>query len=52
MTQPGQYVDLFATLRDGQEQEQDLQFIFGGDESKAERDKIMQSVLASWYSTS
>ena len=49
-TKPGEYVDLFATLRDGEEKE--LQFIFGGDESKAERDKIVQSVLASWYFTS
>ena len=41
---PGEYVDLFSTLLDRQQLE--LQFSFGNAESKVERDKIVQSVLA------
>ena len=43
---PGEYVDLFATLLDRQQFE--LEFSFGNGESRAERDEIVQSVLASW----
>lgn len=46
---PGEYVDLFSTLLNRQQLE--LQFNFGNGESKAERDEIIQSVLASWQFT-
>lgn len=46
---PGEYVDLFSTLLNKEQLE--LQFNFGNAESKAERDELVQSVLASWKFT-
>jgi hypothetical protein len=48
-TRPGEYVDLFSTLLDREQLE--LEFNFGNGESKAVREEIVQSVLASWQFT-
>lgn len=46
---PGEYVVLFSTLWNGESLE--LQFNFANGEPKAERDEIVQSVLATWEFT-
>lgn len=48
-SRPGEYTDLFSTLRNDQQLE--VEFLFGGDESRAIREQIVQSVLASWEFT-
>lgn len=47
---PGEYIELFATLRN--QESLQLAFTFRGGETKAERDEIVQSVLATWEFTS
>lgn len=42
----GVHVDLFSTLRAGQQL--DLEFTFGTGETRSEREEIIQSVLATW----